>query len=203
MKKISSIIVALLFVQISFAQNSKDYILTTPDTWRSEIIPFPIDFAPEIKYTGVEELRFAPGMFNNTSETHFTYVFIWWLDGQPKIHAQNLSSNLELYFKGLCSSINEDKNTDYRPEHIQANLSESTRTIISDRTDHRFFHGTAQTYDAFTDWTLLTLNFEVHSWNCAKSRKTAVFFCISPKPADTQIWELLRKISKSVKCGLK
>lgn len=201
MKKISCILVIVFFVQMSAARNDQSYILKTPETWRSEIIPFPIEFAPEIKYTGVEELRFSPGMFDNTSETHFTYVFIWWLDGKPEVNEQNLSTDLELYFKGLCTAIDEGKNKGYHPERIQADIKESARKIVSDRTDHRFFHGTVHTYDAFTDWKLLRLNFEIHSWYCAESDKTAAFFCISPKPVDSQIWELLRKISRSVDCG--
>src|SRR3954468_9210935 len=31
--------------------------------WKTETIPFPLDFAPTIPLQGVEELRFAPGMF--------------------------------------------------------------------------------------------------------------------------------------------
>jgi hypothetical protein len=87
-----------------------------------------------------------------------------------------MSSNLEYYFRGLCSGINEGKNTEYHPDRIQANIKESKRKIISDRTDHRFFQGTVHTYDAFTDWKLLNLNFEIHSWNCGKLNRTAVFF---------------------------
>ena len=32
-----------------------------PDGWRSETIPFPLEFAPSIPHRGVEEIRFAPG----------------------------------------------------------------------------------------------------------------------------------------------
>lgn len=201
MKKVGYILAAILFVQLSADQDVQSYVLKTPEDWRSEIIPFPIDFAPDIKYTGVEELRFSPGMFENTSETHFTYVIIWWLDGRQEIDEKNLSSDLEHYFRGLCSTISEGKNTEYQADRIQANIKESARKIISDRTDQKFFKGTVHTYDAFTDWKLLKLNFEIHSWYCADSKKTAAFFGISPKPADAQIWQILRDISKSVKCG--
>src|SRR5262249_653024 len=34
-----------------------------PEGWRSETIPFPLDFARDLPLEGVEELRFAPGMF--------------------------------------------------------------------------------------------------------------------------------------------
>jgi hypothetical protein len=200
-KKVGYVLAVILFVQLSVAHDVQSYVLKTPAGWRSEIIPFPIDFAPDIKYTGVEELRFSPGMFDSTSETHFTYVFIWWLDGRQEINEKTLSSDLEYYFRGLCSTISEGKNSEYEPDRIQADIKESERKIISDRTDHKFFLGTVHTYDAFTDWKLLNLNFEIHSWYCADLKKTAAFFCISPKPADAQIWHILRDIGKSVHCG--
>jgi len=31
--------------------------------WRKETIPFPLEFARDLPFSGVEELRFAPGMF--------------------------------------------------------------------------------------------------------------------------------------------
>ena len=33
--------------------------LPTPDGWRTEIIPIPLDFAPELKYEGIEELPWS------------------------------------------------------------------------------------------------------------------------------------------------
>jgi hypothetical protein len=35
-----------------------------PAEWKSEIIPFPLGFAPGLAHRGLEELRFPPG-FNN------------------------------------------------------------------------------------------------------------------------------------------
>ena len=53
--------------------------LPTPEGWRTETIPFPLEFAPELDYEGVEELRFAPGMFTEGAEDYWTYAFVWWL----------------------------------------------------------------------------------------------------------------------------
>ena len=56
------------------------YKLDVPAGWNVERIPFPIDFAPGINYTGVEDLRFTPGWEDLTSEEHWSYAFLWWLD---------------------------------------------------------------------------------------------------------------------------
>ena len=42
------------------------FFLPTPEGWRTETIPFPLEFAPEIKYEGLEELRFALGMMTRS-----------------------------------------------------------------------------------------------------------------------------------------
>jgi hypothetical protein len=60
-------IVILLVLVPSFAAADEDdylpFYMPVPDGWRTETIPFPLDFAPELKYEGVEELRFSPWMF--------------------------------------------------------------------------------------------------------------------------------------------
>src|SRR5688500_6206534 len=49
--------------------------------WRTETIPFPLPFAPELPHRGLVELRFSPGMFKADSEELWTYSFVWWLEG--------------------------------------------------------------------------------------------------------------------------
>src|SRR5690348_7269453 len=56
----------------------------TPEGWRREVIPFPLDFAPEIGYRGVEELRFAPRFFDPAAPTYWSYAFAWLLEGAPE-----------------------------------------------------------------------------------------------------------------------
>ena len=45
------------------------FSMPTPEGWRTETIPFPLEFAPELEYEGLEELRFAPGMFDAAAAT--------------------------------------------------------------------------------------------------------------------------------------
>lgn len=40
------------------------------DGWKGETIPFPLGFAPDLPYRGVEELRCPPGFFEPNS-SHF------------------------------------------------------------------------------------------------------------------------------------
>src|SRR5437868_608433 len=74
------------------------YFLDTPDGWSVERFPIPIDFAPEIPYSGVEDVRFSPGWGNTFSEEHWTYCFLWYLDGKPEITGEAIEENLESYY---------------------------------------------------------------------------------------------------------
>ena len=58
-----SVLVIILFSissMLTYCQE-KESILSAPDKWQSEIIPFPLGFAPAINFIGFEDLRFSPG----------------------------------------------------------------------------------------------------------------------------------------------
>ena len=65
---------ALLLVTHSVAgQPGKEppYQVPAPAGWAKETIPLPSAFAPDMKWKGAEELRFAPGMFKaNAPDKH-------------------------------------------------------------------------------------------------------------------------------------
>jgi len=48
-------------------KNATPTILKGPADWRFERLPIPPGFAQDIKWTGFEEARFAPGMFDPSS----------------------------------------------------------------------------------------------------------------------------------------
>jgi len=76
------------------------FYMPVPDGWRAETIPFPLDFAPELNYEGLEELRFAPGMFDADSEDFWTYAFIWWIPEETSIDPDSLGPRAG-YERGL------------------------------------------------------------------------------------------------------
>ena len=41
------------------------FTMPTPEGWRNETIPFPLEFAPNLGYEGIEEIRFSPGMMES------------------------------------------------------------------------------------------------------------------------------------------
>lgn len=79
------------------------YNLDLPAGWGSERFSLPPEFASQINYKGVEEVRFAPGWADIKSDEHWSYSFLWWLDGKPKVDALILQANLKAYYTGLVA----------------------------------------------------------------------------------------------------
>src|SRR5262245_13172067 len=73
----------------SFGQgrNLTPTVLKGPADWRFERLPIPPGFARDIPWTGFEEARFAPGMFDTASSSYFCYALAITLEGAPAIQA--------------------------------------------------------------------------------------------------------------------
>src|SRR5438874_3442768 len=91
------------------SQEAKPQLLKEPANWAFERFALPPEFAPDIPYKGVEELRFSPGMFDKDSATYFTYAFVAQLDDVTAISQSDIRDYLLKYFKGLCSSTAKDR----------------------------------------------------------------------------------------------
>jgi hypothetical protein len=83
-----------------------------PAGWKAETFAFPIEFAPSIAHRGVEELRFAPGMFDPKAPGYWSYAFIWRTDDAAELGADALSQELTAYFRGLAVAVAKDHTAD-------------------------------------------------------------------------------------------
>src|SRR2546421_12684367 len=73
--------------------------------WRSEVIPFPLDFAPAIAHRGEEVLQFPPGFFDPKSPARWSYTFVWRLDDAAELTPDALAAELTAYFEGLVKAV--------------------------------------------------------------------------------------------------
>lgn len=76
-----------------------------PSGWRTESFAFPIDFAPTLAHRGVEELRFAPGMFTPGDPGYWSYAFVWRLDDPADLAPDALAAELTTYYAGLAKAL--------------------------------------------------------------------------------------------------
>ena len=104
------ILCGVLKADVAYAQETKAvkkpiHYDGTPDKWRFEPIPFPLDFAPELHYQGLEELLFMPGMFKPEQKDFFSYAFVWAVEGEQPLTLQQIKKDLWFYYAGLYKAV--------------------------------------------------------------------------------------------------
>ena len=165
--------------------------------WRSEVIPFPLDFAPSIPYRGNEILRFAPKFFDAKAPTYFSYAFAWVLDpsARPALDDRALEKDLVTYFRGLCQAVGGDK-FKFDPDHFRARL-EPTQPR---RPGARSSRGDAALYDPFGDGRPLTLSIAVDVFDCPAGGPRVALFTASPAPEGAPIRGELEARAREAAC---
>jgi hypothetical protein len=183
---------SLIFLAASGEPASTPELLPkAPPEWRFERIDFPLSFAPELRYDGFEELRFAPGMFDAKSKTYFTYIFTMKITTEATFDAKAIKSLLETYFRGLCKTV--AKETDFKIDGSK--ISATVHEDHYEAKSSRHFTVTLDSYDPFVTGKPLKLRLEmiVVEKNKAEHR---IFAAVSPKPETSPVWKLLRKLKR-------
>jgi tetratricopeptide (TPR) repeat protein len=155
--------------------------------WGKEIFHFPIHFAPEIPYEGIEEVVFPKNWIKPDSTDFWSYVFIWALDNKTEITAVELELTMKLYFDGLMAVVNDDKDA----EMIKTEAYFQENTNVNDDID---FTGHIRIFDAFATNEPLELNARIHSNYCAERGKLLLLFHFSPQDFNQAIWDKLRTV---------
>lgn len=183
---------SLLFLLASGAPDSRSELLPkTPPDWRYERIEFPLPFAPGLKYEGFEELSFAPGMFDAASETYFTYIFVMKITNDVSFDAKRMKSLLETYFRGLCRTVAEGTEFDIDVSKISATVREDHHEAPGSRR----FSVMLDSYDPFVTGKKLKLRLEMLVVESSRNDHR-IFAAASPKPADSPVWNVLRKLKQ-------
>lgn len=180
------------------AQDSVEvpFYLPTPEGWRTETIPFPLDFAPELEYEGLEELRFAPGMFQEGSADFWSYAFVWWVPEGTQFETGRLQKELEYYFRGLTTAVAEAREFDPGDPDFDVKL----KAIESSTPDPVQWEGTAATYDIFVTRKPIQLGFRMDIIPCPPQGHVAAIFQLSPQPRDHSIWEVMDHLRQEFRC---
>lgn len=158
-------------------------ILEAPDDWRAEQIPFPLSFAPSIKFNGYEDIRFAPGWSKADSPEFWTYKMVWQIDEDPQLTEERLADLIETYFDGLSRAVAQGGKRD--PDTLQKPVAVFMR-------DGDSFRGRLRIYDAFTTKDWLYLNARIQK--SKRGDKHLVSIEMSPKPFDHEVWTTLKMV---------
>ncbi len=169
------------------------YQLKIPDGWDVERFSLPPDFAPGIKFKGVEDLRFAPGWGNAKSENYWTYCFLWWLKGNARIDPDILEVSLKEYYDGLVGRNIISRKI---PSNKLVPTVVDLKKIKTAAGDLETYAGTVSMLD-YQAQQPIVLNCSIH-WKDSKSDdKTVAYFELSPRPLTHAIWKKLDEVGES------
>ena len=182
-----SVLILILFSLssvITFGQE-KESVLSAPNNWISEILPFPLGFAPTIDFVGFEDLRFAPGWKDSTSQEFWAYTFVWYIEKGPAMTESKLTESFNSYYDGLMGVDLNDQ--------LDKTLCLFVKT-------NEGFVGKMRVYDKFFSKDYMTLNIKVKESFCPKTNKQIIFCDISPKALDHEVWEIFDDVELNVAC---
>lgn len=187
--------ILLILTAPIYAQEENPTLLPIPKDWRFEKINFPLDFAPDLKYNGFEELRFAPGMFDTLSTTYFTYVFAISISDNATFNKGEIELFLTSYYNGLCDAVAESKKLSVNISKIKA----SVKKIKKRKGEITACNATVNFFDTFTNGKEIVLNMELELFRNQADKKIYLLALVSPFSKDSEVWKNLHKIRRNLK----
>ena len=174
--------------------------LTFHTDWKGERIELPPRFAPAMTLKGIEEIRFAPGMFDAKSDAFFTYAFVFSVPKSQELTPAVIQRELLAYYRGLAEAVSKGKGRpvdgsaftfDLKPVPQATETPAKVATAIVTQ-----YAGELRWIEPFATGQSQNLDFEIQSWTDAEASRNYLFVCASPKsPTETdRVWKELHQI---------
>ena len=197
-KTINITIIAIIILATNIEIYSQEHqkhqsVLSAPENWQSEILTFPLGFAQDIDLVGFEDLRFAPGWSDSTSQEFWTYTFVWYVEKDSAMTENILTKYFNIYYDGLMGVDNNNKID-------TTNANQLDKTICRFVKTDEGFTGEMRVYDRFFTKDYMTLNIKVKESFCSKTNKQIVFCDISPKEFSHAVWKIFDNVKLIVSC---
>lgn len=192
---------AALFVTplSSLAQDSTEpkFIFETGvPPWKGERLVLPPGFAPDLGWNGIEQIRFAPGMFDPQEPDFFSYAIVFLLAAEADTSEKILEKELLTYYRGLSKAVmgGKGQSVDTGPFTITLEKDESLKGAPSGIEGGKAYSGVLKWTEPFATQKAQTLNLEIFVWK--HGDQPVVFSSISPAARDQEMpWKNLRAIS--------
>ncbi len=162
----------------------------TPEGWKGETITLPPGFAKNMSVKGVEEIRFAPGMFKANAEDFFSYALVFWLPDRKPLDEKTMHAELLKYYRGLAAVVAEGRNRKVDPKQFKLKLTK-------DKKNAGQFTATLDWVEPFVTGKPQTLRMELKTGKVPNMDAAYLSMAVSPQSADHDIWPTLRKVLAS------
>jgi len=187
----------LMSGQLWAADAPAPFKLAAPAEWCGETIKLPPGFAPDMKLSGLEHIRFAPGMMKPASDSFFSYAFVFELEPMLALTDSVIEVEFLKYYRGLCKTVLKGKLPEVDTSEFKMTLKRDTSAAKP--SPDKVTAETPTQYTATLDWVEpfatkkpQKLNLEIWTWT--KNDRNYVFACVSPQAMNSPIWQQLRTI---------
>lgn len=197
---------------LGFAAEAKGKAATTDETgerlvfqtdWKGERIALPPAFAPAMKLKGIEEIRFAPGMFQAQSESFFSYAFVFSVTKDQELTPAVIQQEMLVYYRGLAESVLKSKGKSVESGKFTFKLERAKQAAgkpdqLPASTAVTQYSGELDWVEPFVTGKSQVLHFEIQAWTDLGTARNYLFVCTSPKPrGETEtVWKELRTIRR-------
>lgn len=174
------------------AQEKISVEIATPEGWRTETLALPTGFAKDMKLTGFEEVRFAPGMFQPKADDFFTYCFVFCLPNQNPPDRKTIRTELLKYYRGLAVAVTRRSGIDVKPDSFSLKITpvkdaESKSTAVM------------EWIEPFATRKPQMLHLEIETVPEKSIQGCLLKIAVSPQPHDSAVWKPMRKLLKEAK----
>jgi hypothetical protein len=159
-----------------------DFTLDSPG-WGGEVITLPPGFAPNMRIKGVEDIRFAPGMFKPNAEDFFSYIFVITSNTGQTFEASFVHQELFTYYQGLAKAVSKGS---IDPSGFVLNLEPA------DSAHKATYTGRLDWIEPFATRKAQTLYFDVEVR--VKDEREYLIVCVSPQKMGHAIWKALYQV---------
>jgi hypothetical protein len=177
--------------------------LTFHTEWKGERIELPPSFAPAMTLKGIEEIRFASGMFNPKSDSFFTYAFVFSVPKSQELTPELIKQEMLTYYRGLAESVSKGKGRTADAARFSFTLEPAatadTPKKIPASTKVSQYKGELSWVEPFVTGQSQLLHFELQSWSDPATARNYLFVCASPKAVGETdgAWKELREIRRT------
>ena len=152
------------------------------------------------EWNGIEEIRFAPGMFRPAEGDFFSYILVFVLEPGSDTSEKGLQKELLTYYSGLSKAVMGSGGA-------TVDTSDFSVTVKKEKDGNSGAPASAPkaiAWIATLDWVepfatkkRQTLHLEVHTWQ--NEDQPVVLSCVSPvdPKEDAGPWKALREIRKT------
>lgn len=163
--------------------------------WKGERLVLPPDFAPDLEWSGVEHIRFAPGMFLADAPDFFSYILVFLLEPGSGVSKEGLESGMLVYYTGLSKAVMGGKNLTVDTKSFAVSLKQVTEIAGAPESaiGVTSWSGALDWIEPFATQKRQKLHLEIHVWE--REGSPVVLSCVSPIAPEKDVpWNALREI---------